>query len=246
MTKLRLVCAAAALAALGSGTAYAEATANIGLMSNYIFRGAYQSASTAFGGLDVETQSGFYIGTWGADVQNGLEYDIYMGYRGGGDNFKWNAGYEGYYYTDDFDNTYREWQLGFSYGFLTFDYALGEYNAAIANGDGQTYQYIGWTFEPKTGPYYFVGRMDYKNLRDLTGSGMGRIPGTGKDGVWFEIGKSFQIMEDLDISIAALYSDNVQEPQSNSPRPIVLSGTNPYAEFATVVTLTKTLHINKQ
>jgi hypothetical protein len=260
MTKLRIVCAAASLAAMAGGNALAETTANVGYMSDYIFRGYYQAESVAFAGLDIETESGFYMGTWGANVKQGLEYDLYVGYAGGGENFQWYAGLTGYYYTDEFDDTYEEANLGFTFGFLTLDYAIGDYNVANTSTDSlsanaeerQTYEYLGLTFAPETGPYYFLGRTNYKNLN--TGAPtVGRIPGTGKDGYWVEIGKSFEVMEDLEFAVAALYSGDVQQYPSQSQSSIRLSPNDTYppqagvenAEWALTFSLTKTFRIGE-
>jgi hypothetical protein len=263
MTKLRIVCASAALAAMASGNALAETTANIGFMSDYIFRGYYQAEAVAFGGIDIETESGFYMGTWGANVGHGLEYDVYLGYAGGGENFQWYAGLTGYYYTDEFDDTYEELNLGFTYGFLTIDYALGDYNIAKSSTtwtgtplpanaeDRQTYEYVGLTFAPETGPYYFLGRTNYKPL-NTGGPTTGRIPGTGKDGYWFEIGKSFEIMEDLEFAVAALYSGDIPQYPSTSassvklgPLPITIAPGFENPEYALTFSLTKTFTLSE-
>ena len=267
MTKLRIVCASAALAAMASGSALAETTANVGYMSDYIFRGYYQSQSVAFAGIDIEAESGFYLGLWTANVNGdfhdnphaGLEYDLYLGYSGGGENFQWYAGLTGYYYTDEFDDTYEELNLGFTYGFLTLDYALGDYNiqntftdSLPANAENrQTYEYLGLTFAPESGPYYFVGRTNYKAL-NTGGPTVGRIPGTSKDGYWLEIGKSFEIMEDLEFAVAGLYSGDVQQYPSTSPSSIKL-GPNPIViipgienpEYALTFTITKTFMLSE-
>ena len=60
----------------------ADLSANIGFVSDYVFRGIYQAPSSASAGIDYEHDSGFYIGTWGADVGDGLETDVYFGYGG--------------------------------------------------------------------------------------------------------------------------------------------------------------------
>jgi hypothetical protein len=241
---------------MASGTAFAEATANIGYMSDYIFRGYYQAEAVAFGGLDIETESGFYMGTWGANVKQGLEYDIYLGYGGGGENFQWYAGLTGYYYTDEFDDTYEELNLGFTYGFMTLDYAIGDYNISSAGlpsnaEERQTYEYLGLTFAPETGPYYFLGRTNYSAL-NTGGPAVGRIPGTAKDGYWFEIGKSFEIMEDLEFAVAALYSGDIQQYPSQTPSsiklgpaPIASSPGVENAEYALTFTLTKTFSLGE-
>jgi hypothetical protein len=256
MIKLRLVCAAAALAATTSGTALADASANVGIMSNYIYRGIYQSDATAFAGIDIQADNGFYLGTWGANLQDGLEYDVYLGYRGGGDVVTWNVGYTGYYYTDNFDSTYREFNAGFSYGFLTIDYALGDYFIADytdANypsgtdflGQAQTYQYVGATFSPMHGPYYFLGHTQYNNVNGIYPK-VGNWYGTGKKGYWVEIGKAFQVMDELEIAISALYSGDVPQAGSTTPASVQLGPSSAAdSEFAMVFKLTKTIGLNK-
>ena len=74
---------------------------NVGFASEYWYRGVYQSESSVSFGADYET-SNFYAGTWWADVDQGVEYDIYAGYGfsiGGADLY---IGATGYYYSDNF------------------------------------------------------------------------------------------------------------------------------------------------
>ena len=52
---------------------------NIGYMSEYWYRGVHQSDSAVSFGADYEV-GGFYLGTWWADVDTGLEHDYYAGY----------------------------------------------------------------------------------------------------------------------------------------------------------------------
>lgn len=125
------------LAALvASATASADWSANIGWASEYHFRGIFQKNSSASGGVDFE-QNGFYVGTWAADVGDGLEVDGYFGYGGEFEDFGYSIGFTGYYYTGDFDDTYQEINLGGSYGPLAVDVAVGEYE----NFDGPTQDY---------------------------------------------------------------------------------------------------------
>lgn len=95
-----------AAAALGSGLAQAQApaapasphtlTGNIGIYSQYIFRGLTQTNGKPAlqGGFDYSHSSGFYAGTWGSNIswltdgtppayQDGgsLEWDFYGGYK---------------------------------------------------------------------------------------------------------------------------------------------------------------------
>ena len=52
---------------------------NVGYMSEYWYRGVHQSDSAVSFGADYEA-GGFYLGTWWADVDKGLEHDYYAGY----------------------------------------------------------------------------------------------------------------------------------------------------------------------
>jgi len=248
MTKLRLVCAAAALTATASGAALAEKTGTIGIMSDYIWRGQYISNGSAYGSIDVNTDSGLYLGAWGADIQNGLEYDAYIGYVGGGDEFTWNVGLTGYYATDEAFDTLEEINLGFSYSFFDVQYSLGDLDAAsggiIANFDPsvapqrtrkQTVEYVIATLTPEVGPYYVIGRGDYHHIR-----GVPTTPG-GK-GMWFEVGKDFQLTDGLEIGIAALYTpDAPTGPSDTVTRTVQLSRNNPFAEYALVMHISKTV-----
>ena len=77
---------------LACAGANAEWSGNVGWTSEYIFRGISQSDSSAYVGVDYESQ-GFYAGTWAADVGQGSEVDFYVGYAGGlGDSFSYQVG----------------------------------------------------------------------------------------------------------------------------------------------------------
>ena len=119
---------AALATALASGfvaaPASADLSANIGFASEYYFRGLLQNDSSASAGLDYEV-GGFYVGTWAADVGDGLEVDFYAGYGLELGDFTVSVGGTGYYYTGDFDDTYEELNLSAGWDFLTVDYAEG-------------------------------------------------------------------------------------------------------------------------
>lgn len=69
---------AAIAAALTSGIASAEVTANATLASNYIWRGISQTGDQAAGqgGIDWSHSSGLYVGTWLSNVDFSLNEDI--------------------------------------------------------------------------------------------------------------------------------------------------------------------------
>jgi uncharacterized protein (TIGR02001 family) len=128
-------------------------SANIGFASEYIYRGIPQKSSSASGGLDLEA-GGFYLGTWGADVGDGIEIDYYGGYGFGVGDFYFTVGGTLYTYTGDFDDTYTEINLGTGWKFLSFDAAIGEYD----NFTGPTLSY---QFYSLTGSYHnFYGKVD--------------------------------------------------------------------------------------
>ena len=143
-----------ALLALSS-TAMAEWSGNIGWASEYHFRGFFQHSSSASGGLDYES-GGFYAGTWAADVGDGLEVDGYLGYGATVGDVDLSVGYTGYFYTGDFDDTYQEINLGVSFGMLSLDVAVGEYDGdfdELTAGDQQDYTYYALTYAAENGLY---------------------------------------------------------------------------------------------
>jgi uncharacterized protein (TIGR02001 family) len=123
---------------LTSGAASADWSANLGFASDYYYRGIFQSDYSVSGGVDFES-SGFYVGTWAADVGDGAEVDGYFGYGGEVGDFSYGIGYTGYFYTGEFDDTYQEINLGAGLGLFTFDVAIGKYDNF--GGDTQDYVY---------------------------------------------------------------------------------------------------------
>ena len=132
-----------------AGTAQADFSANVGYMSEYHFRGILQKVSSASGGLDYES-GGFYVGTWAADVGDGLEVDGYFGYGLDVGDLNLSVGYTGYFYTGDFDDTYQEVNLGAAYGIFSLDVAVGTYDGDFDSGtagDQDSYTFVALTLE---------------------------------------------------------------------------------------------------
>ena len=175
----------------------ADFSANVGMVSDYIYRGSFQSASSASAGLDYEDDNGFYIGVWGADVSNGIETDFYFGYGSEIGEFTWGIGYTGYYYTESsFDDTYTEVNLSLSYGMFSLDVALGDHDA-LNPADPDSYTFVSLTFELPNGPYFTYG--DFGD--EFTGD-------------YFEVGYGFD-WQGLDLSIAWITSDDLPVSQDN-------------------------------
>ena len=155
LTKTALV--ATLLAA--STLAQADTTANIGYASEYHFRGILQKTSSASGGVDYES-GGFYIGTWAADVGDGLEVDGYFGYGTTVGDVDLSIGYTGYFYTGDFDDEYHEINLGAAYGIVSLDVAIGQYDGDFdptTAGDQSDYIFYSLTIEGESGLYATLG-----------------------------------------------------------------------------------------
>jgi hypothetical protein len=174
-----------------SGMANAEWSANAGFASEYYFRGIYQGSSSANGGFDFKS-GGFYAGVWGADVGgdiagDGLEVDGYFGYGFDLGSVSLSAGYTGYIYTGDFDDTYQEINLGVGFGIATIDAAIGRYD----NFDGPTldYQFYSLTLEHKG----FWGQ--YGTFQDSF------------SGDYVQLGYDFSLAE-IDLGVSLLLTDD--------------------------------------
>jgi uncharacterized protein (TIGR02001 family) len=169
-----------------SGLALADISANIGWASDYFYRGILQAPTSAFAGIDFE-KNGFYVGTWAADVKDGLEVDGYFGYSTEIENISYSVGFTGYYYTGDFDDTYQEINLGLGYGYVALDVAIGEYD----NFGGGTQDYT-----------YYALTVANKGL-------YGKFAGFSQDfeGEYLELGYGTTVAE-LDIGISAIFANS--------------------------------------
>lgn len=103
--KMKKIAACAALmAAAGIATpAFAGVTGNVGVFSDYVFRGITQTGGAAAvqGGLDYSHASGLYAGTWISDVSfapSTFETDLYAGYAGKVGDVGFDVGVLQYYY----------------------------------------------------------------------------------------------------------------------------------------------------
>ncbi|MDX1374389.1 MAG: TorF family putative porin [Burkholderiales bacterium] len=138
-------------------------SANVGLYSNYIFRGISQTSGEPAlqGGFDYGHSSGFYLGTWASNVswledfggytRSSLEWDFYGGYRGaiGKSDFTFDLGTVYYYFP-------------------------GDKNPGVADADTwEIYAGLGWKF---------LGVKYYYNLEDYFGA---QPTGRKTDGTWY-------------------------------------------------------------
>ena len=84
-----------------------DISANLAITSNYVWRGMTQSAKSPAvqGGVDLGYK-GFYLGTWGSNVEfgpsnNNLEGDFYAGYAGSFSGIDYDVGYILYTYANE-------------------------------------------------------------------------------------------------------------------------------------------------
>ena len=169
-----------------TGAANADWSANAGFASEYHYRGIFQKSSSASAGVDYEA-GGFYLGSWAADVGDGMEVDGYFGYGTAVGEVSLSVGFTGYYYTGDFDDTYQEINLGAGFGDLTLDVAVGEYD----NFDGPTqdHTFYSLTYE-KNGFYGKYGGFEQD-----------------ADGEYFELGYGTTVAE-IDLGVSLIFAND--------------------------------------
>lgn len=166
--------AAAVGCSLGLATqASAEVEANIGVASNYIWRGVTQTSDQAAvsGGLDY-TSGGFYLGTWASNVDfsgtgDGYELDLYGGYGAEIGSFGYDVGYIYYAYPSIEDSDFSEVYLNGSFGIFSAGIAY----TVDADFTDQDYLYINGAADFELTPEY--GLSIYVGNYDLDGDTIG-------------------------------------------------------------------------
>jgi len=121
---------AAVLLLVSGAAAHAELSGTVGVVSDYDFRGISLSAKDPAlqGSIDWASESGFYVGAWGSNIDYGqgvdgdIEIDLYAGYAGeteGG--LGWDVGLVYYTYpgSDDISD-YPEIYGALSYKWFEF------------------------------------------------------------------------------------------------------------------------------
>lgn len=125
-------------------SAVADISGNIGVTSNYLWRGVTQTADAAAvsGGVDFSADNGLYAGTWISNVEGGNEADFYFGYGTDVNNFAYAIGVIHYLYTQaegaDFTEIHGDVELGlFSAGLY---YTISADNESA---EDNLYAYVG-------------------------------------------------------------------------------------------------------
>lgn len=181
MTAFRPSIAALAIAAAFSGPAWAQTpapaaapaaapappehtvTANVGIFSEYIFRGISQTAGkpAVQGGFDYAHSSGFYLGTWASNIswlqdfgsysRSSLEWDFYGGYKASIGDSDWS----------------------YDLGTLYYNYPGKRYEGIVSADTWELYAGIGWKWLSAKASY---------SLKDYFGA---RPTGAKTDGTWY-------------------------------------------------------------
>ena len=203
---MKLLKLTALSAALLSTSVMAEWSANVGMVSDYHFRGIQQTQSaSASAGVDYE-KGGFYAGSWAAEVEDGLEVDFYAGYGIELDNgLALGLGATTYQYTGDFDSAYNELNFSAGMGMFSLEYSVGTWDGPVGAEVEEDYDFSGLSFENNgfsatvgswgkdfSGEYVelgygtSVGEFDVGVGLVMSGSDL-----DDKESLYFSIGKSF-------------------------------------------------------
>jgi uncharacterized protein (TIGR02001 family) len=187
-----LATALAALATIAAaGAAHAgdgPFTANVGLVSDYAYRGSSQTDERPAlqGGFDYAHDSGLYAGVWGSNVSwlsdsnpnvhNSLELDIYGGYKGTIGAIGYDVGLLQYYYPGSYPKGFNspdtlEGYIGLSWEFLSFKYSYAFTDLfGYDRSDGSQYYDLGAAVDVGGGFTLaaHVGYSDIKGEDDYT------------------------------------------------------------------------------
>lgn len=121
-------------------------TANVGLVSNYVFRGITQTVDKPAlqGGFDYAHASGFYAGIWGSNISwiigsgatgdAGLELDTYAGFKNSfAEDFSYDVGFIRYNYPGTYTPpaTYAKADTNEIYGAMAYKWISAKYSYAL-------------------------------------------------------------------------------------------------------------------
>lgn len=169
----------------GVSAAQAQVTGNLGLTTDYRFRGISQTQNglAVQGGVDYAHSSGFYVGNWNSSISSqlingaaGIESDLYAGFKKEiSKGVTLDVGSMNYLYSKSFNPngpayTTNELYAGLSFGPVTgkVNYSLGDY-FGLDNSKGTTYYQADVNYPVATNlvANIHIGRTDIKNHNDL-------------------------------------------------------------------------------
>ena len=239
----------AALAALAASYAHAQSapapaappppehtfTANVGLFSEYIFRGIAQTGGkpAVQGGFDYAHASGFYAGTWASNIswledfgaysRSSLEWDFYGGFKNNfpDSDFFYDLGVYGYVYPGSRNPGVANadtWELygalGWKWVSVKFSYALTDYFGARPDAnadktDGTYYVDLTATYPIGDSGFALIGHVGHVDVRhDGSDSDLATL-GKASNTDW-KLGVSYTVAEGLfkNVELGAYYTGN--------------------------------------
>lgn len=165
---------------------------NITFTTDYLFRGVSQTQNgpAIQGGFDYSHASGFYLGTWGSNVDwvsqgykdnNSMEIDLYGGYKGSAGDIGYDVGLITYYYPGDKisgiaspDTT--EVYLAGSWKFLTLKYShvvSSHFIGWVGSGGEKTrnsnYLELNAAYDLGDG-WGLIGHVGHQKVKNLSGA----------------------------------------------------------------------------
>ena len=230
-TKLVTAALAAALAVPATASAQANSphslTGNVGLYSQYIFRGLTQTNKDPAlqGGFDYSHSSGLYVGTWGSNISwlsdsptvtgyssSSLELDFYGGYRGSVGDLGYDVGLLNYYYpgthstavaAGTFKADTTEIYGGLSWKWLSakLSVSVADETFGVANSDGTYYLDLSANY-PITDKLTLNAHYGIQEFKGSTGAFSNDANASYKD---WKLGVSYALPDSF--TVGAYYSD---------------------------------------
>ncbi|TCJ14942.1 hypothetical protein EZJ19_08655 [Parasulfuritortus cantonensis] len=182
--------ATASFSVLAEDAPASSLTGNIGLTTDYVFRGVSQTQNgpAIQGGFDYAHSSGLYVGTWASNVDwvstgfkdnNSMEVDLYGGYRGAVGDVGYDVGVITYYYpgdqikgANDPDTTEvyvaASWKfLSAKYSYTVSDHFVGWGTKKDPSGktDGSYYVELNANYDLGDG-WGVLGHVGYQDVKD--------------------------------------------------------------------------------
>jgi uncharacterized protein (TIGR02001 family) len=166
-------------------------TGNVGLFSQYIFRGLRQTDSDPAlqGGFDYSHASGLYLGTWASNISwlrdfnaysggGSLEWDFYGGYKGtfGNSDFGYDIGLLYYWYPGDTVSGAAKANTVEAYGALSWKWLSAKYSRSLGDKtfgvrDSRGTWYLDFSATvPVTEQLALVGHWGKQKFRDNDGA----------------------------------------------------------------------------
>jgi uncharacterized protein (TIGR02001 family) len=224
---LAAVAVAATLAptlATGAETSPHTITGNVGIFSQYIFRGLTQTNEEPAlqGGFDYAHAGGFYAGTWGSNISwlrdfgaytggGTLELDIYGGYKGtiGKTDFGYDVGLLYYWYPGTRIPGGTKADTLEVYGALTWkflsaklSYAISDEVFGVANADGTYYLDLTATYPIPNTRLTLIG---HYGMQKFTGTNAGISNDTVASYDDWKIGVNYSLPKDFTVGV--FYTD---------------------------------------